>query len=186
MTNDLRRRVWEHKEKRIEGFAEKYGERIEGFAEKYGVDKLVYFERFPDVDCAILREKRIKGWKREWKIELIEAANPEWRDLLEDEEACMSFLRRQGSADRGRETMWIPGQARNDKREARNDKWVGWSCECVRGRRRGARRVENGFLLEFTPDGIQGGNDTGGGWAEAIGEGGGDGRGKNGFLLSQE
>jgi len=63
----------------------------------------------------------------------------------------------------GRQETWIPGQARNDKREGRNDKCVGWSCECVRGRRRGARRVENGFPLEFTPDEIRGGNDTGGG-----------------------
>jgi len=66
MTDDLRRRVREHKENRIDGFTR-----------RYGVHRLVYLERFNHVDCAILREKRIKAWKRQWKIELIERLNPE-------------------------------------------------------------------------------------------------------------
>jgi len=73
MTNDLVRRVYEHKS----GF-------IEGFTKKYSINRLVYFESTTDVNEAILREKRLKKWKRQWKIELIEKSNPEWRDLSVD------------------------------------------------------------------------------------------------------
>jgi len=73
MTNDLIRRVYEHKS----GL-------IEGFTKKYSIDKLVYYESTTNVNEAILREKRLKKWKRQWKIELIEKSNPEWRDLLGD------------------------------------------------------------------------------------------------------
>lgn len=73
MTNDLVRRVYEHKS----GF-------IKGFTKKYSINKLVYFESTTDVNEAILREKRLKKWKRQWKIELIEKSNPEWRDLSVD------------------------------------------------------------------------------------------------------
>jgi len=73
ITNDLVKRIYEHKS----GL-------IEGFTKKYSIDKLVYFESSEDVNAAILREKRIKKWKRQWKIELIEKSNPEWRDLSED------------------------------------------------------------------------------------------------------
>lgn len=73
MTNDLIRRVYEHKS----GL-------IEGFTKKYLINKLVYFESTDDVMAAINREKRLKKWKRQWKIELIENSNPEWRDLSED------------------------------------------------------------------------------------------------------
>jgi putative endonuclease len=73
VTNDLIRRIYEHKS----GL-------IEGFTKKYSIDKLVYFESTSDVNAAILREKRLKKWKRKWKIELIEKSNPEWRDLSED------------------------------------------------------------------------------------------------------
>jgi putative endonuclease len=73
MTNDLVRRFYEHKS----GF-------IEGFTKKYSINKLVYFESTSDVNEAILREKRLKKWKRQWKIELIEKSNPGWRDLSED------------------------------------------------------------------------------------------------------
>jgi putative endonuclease len=73
MTNDLTRRVFEHKS----GF-------IEGFTKKYSIDKLVSFESTTDVNEAIARERRLKKWKRQWKIELIEKTNPEWRDLSED------------------------------------------------------------------------------------------------------
>ena len=73
MTNDLVRRVYEHKS----GF-------IEGFTKKYSINRLVYFESTTDVNEAILREKRLKKWKRQWKIELIEKSNPNWRDLSVD------------------------------------------------------------------------------------------------------
>ncbi len=69
-TNDLKRRVFEHKSKIIKGFTE-----------KYSVDKLVYFEEYQDITGAALREKRIKKWNRNWKIDLIEKMNPEWKDL---------------------------------------------------------------------------------------------------------
>jgi putative endonuclease len=73
MTNDLERRVWEHKQKLVEGFTK-----------RYNVNRLVYFEETPDVEAAIAREKQIKGWVRRKKIELIESVNPEWRDLSAD------------------------------------------------------------------------------------------------------
>jgi len=73
ITNNLTRRVYEHKS----GL-------IEGFTKKYSIDKLVYFESTTDVNDAILREKRLKKWKRQWKIELIEKINPDWRDLSVD------------------------------------------------------------------------------------------------------
>lgn len=72
VTNDLVRRVYEHKE----GL-------VEGFTKKYKVDRLVYFEETNDVESAITREKRLKKWNRQWKIELIEKENPEWKDLYE-------------------------------------------------------------------------------------------------------
>jgi putative endonuclease len=70
VTNDLVRRVGEHKLKSVEGFTE-----------KYGVVKLVYFEPFDDPENAIRREKRLKKWPRAWKISLIEKGNPDWSDL---------------------------------------------------------------------------------------------------------
>jgi putative endonuclease len=70
MTNDLIRRVYEHKEKLVPGFTK-----------DYGVDKLVYYETYDDPESAITREKRLKRWKRDWKIELIEGSNPNWDDL---------------------------------------------------------------------------------------------------------
>jgi putative endonuclease len=70
VTNDLLRRVWEHKQ----------GEES-GFCAKYKLDRLVYFERFQYVGNAITREKRIKGWLRIKKIALIVVQNPAWRDL---------------------------------------------------------------------------------------------------------
>jgi putative endonuclease len=57
---------------------------VRGFAQKYGVKLLVWFEQHPTMHSAITREKRIKKWNRAWKLELIEAANPDWRDLAED------------------------------------------------------------------------------------------------------
>lgn len=73
VTNDLVRRVVEHRE----GTAE-------GFTAKYGVSRLVWFEQHSDINEAILREKRIKKWNREWKVRLIEERNPDWRDLAVD------------------------------------------------------------------------------------------------------
>ena len=73
MTNDLQRRVYQHKQKLVEGFTQ-----------KYNVTMLVYYETTSDVRAAIAREKQIKGWRREKKIELIESANPKWKDLSEE------------------------------------------------------------------------------------------------------
>ena len=70
VTNDLRRRLHEHKK-----------EQIEGFTKKYHVHKLVYFEVFKDVRFALNREKEIKGWLRAKKLALIEGENPNWDDL---------------------------------------------------------------------------------------------------------
>ena len=73
VTSNLSKRVYEHKRKLIDGFTK-----------KYNVDKLVYYEITEDVESAILREKRLKKWKRQWKVELIEQKNPEWNDLYYD------------------------------------------------------------------------------------------------------
>ena len=73
MTDDLIRRVYEHKNKLIEGFTR-----------KYNISRLIYYEVTSDVKEAIQREKQIKGWLRKKKIALIEAANPQWRDLSEE------------------------------------------------------------------------------------------------------
>jgi putative endonuclease len=73
VTNDLIRRVYEHKQKLVSGFTN-----------KYNITKLVYFEETDDIKAAILREKQIKGWLRTKKISLIEGFNPEWEDLSED------------------------------------------------------------------------------------------------------
>lgn len=70
VTNNLERRVYEHKNKINNGFTA-----------KYNVNKLVYFEETNDVETAIEYEKKIKGWRREKKNELINNVNPEWRDL---------------------------------------------------------------------------------------------------------
>jgi putative endonuclease len=72
ITNDLIRRVYEHKNKLVEGFTE-----------KYNVDKLVYYELFNDPINAITREKQLKGYSRKKKVELINSFNPEWEDLYE-------------------------------------------------------------------------------------------------------
>ena len=70
VTNNLERRVSEHKQKLNAGFTS-----------KYNVTQLVYYETYPDVNAAIAREKQIKGWLRTKKIALIEGMNPEWKDL---------------------------------------------------------------------------------------------------------
>ncbi|NMG11456.1 GIY-YIG nuclease family protein [Brasilonema sp. UFV-L1] len=73
VTNDLIRRVYEHKQKLIPGFTQ-----------KYNIDRLAYYEETVDVTVAIAREKQIKGWLRLKKIALIESMNPEWHDLSAD------------------------------------------------------------------------------------------------------
>ncbi len=70
VTNDLVRRVYEHKM----GLAD-------SFTKKYVIHRLVYFEQYNDIEAAILREKRLKKWNRSWKIQLIEELNPNWDDL---------------------------------------------------------------------------------------------------------
>ncbi len=70
MTNDLRRRVYQHKEKLVEGFTQ-----------KYNVTMLVHYEVTDNVHSAIQREKQIKAWRRSKKIELIQSSNAEWKDL---------------------------------------------------------------------------------------------------------
>ena len=73
VTSDLKKRVWEHKAKVAEGFTE-----------KYDVQNLVWFEEHQNAESAITREKQMKEWKREWKLNRIKDMNPEWRDLYED------------------------------------------------------------------------------------------------------
>ncbi len=73
ITNDIERRVYEHKNKLIKGFTS-----------KYNINKLVYFDYTSDVKSAIEKEKQIKGWRRQKKKELIQSKNPEWKDLSID------------------------------------------------------------------------------------------------------
>lgn len=72
VTNNLERRIYEHRQ----GL-------VEGFTKQYGVHRLVHVETTSDVEAAITREKQLKHWKRDWKVALIEKENPEWDDLLE-------------------------------------------------------------------------------------------------------
>jgi putative endonuclease len=72
VTNDLHRRVWEHKQKFIDGFTK-----------RYNITRLVYYEETSDIRAAIEREKQIKGWLRAKKVALIESVNPGWSDLSE-------------------------------------------------------------------------------------------------------
>lgn len=71
-TDDLGKRVWQHKQKAFPGFTA-----------KYGVDRLVWYQVQDTREAAKSRERKIKKWNRAWKIRLIEASNPEWRDLYE-------------------------------------------------------------------------------------------------------
>ena len=73
MTNDLERRMQEHKFKQVNGFSK-----------RYGLDKLVYYETFQDSSSAFIRERQMKKWKRQWKINLIEKENPLWKDIAKD------------------------------------------------------------------------------------------------------
>lgn len=72
VTSDLSKRIWEHKQGAVEGFTN-----------KYEVKNLVWFEVHESAESAITREKQIKKWNRDWKVRMIEEANPEWADLSE-------------------------------------------------------------------------------------------------------
>jgi putative endonuclease len=72
ITNDLVRRIYEHRQKSVPGFSS-----------KYNITRLVWFETYDDPTNAITREKELKKWKRSWKLQLIEAENPQWDDLYE-------------------------------------------------------------------------------------------------------
>ncbi|MBR9987507.1 MAG: GIY-YIG nuclease family protein [Desulfosarcina sp.] len=72
VTSNLIKRIWQHK-----------NEAVEGFTKQYSLKRLVHFEQYQDVKEAILREKRIKKWNRQWKINLIEQNNPNWDDLYQ-------------------------------------------------------------------------------------------------------
>ncbi len=73
VTNNIHRRIWEHKQKVNPGFSQ-----------RYSLSKLVYYEEFDHIDEAIHREKCIKKWNRQWKIDLIETINPYWDDLFSE------------------------------------------------------------------------------------------------------
>jgi len=73
VTSDLIKRVWEHK-----------ADLADGFTRRYRIHDLVWFEQHESMESAIRREKALKEWKRAWKIDLIEKANPEWQDLYPD------------------------------------------------------------------------------------------------------
>jgi len=73
ITSDLKKRIWEHK-----------NNIIKSFTKKYDVHNLVYYEIHGDVEQALLREKKIKKWRRTWKLKLIESMNPKWEDLYDE------------------------------------------------------------------------------------------------------
>jgi putative endonuclease len=92
VTNNLQRRILEHR-----------GEGVDSFAKKYAITKLVYFEHTHEIMSAIKREKQIKGWIRAKKIALIESLNPTWRDLYSElfgEETLCDSSGRRGTEDR--------------------------------------------------------------------------------------
>jgi putative endonuclease len=72
ITNDLVRRIYEHRQKAVPSFTS-----------KYGITRLVWFETYDDPTSAISREKELKKWKRSWKVQLIETENPQWNDMYE-------------------------------------------------------------------------------------------------------
>jgi putative endonuclease len=72
VTSDLVKRIWEHK-----------NSMVEGFTKHYNVHKLVWYELHESMESAIVREKRLKDWKRAWKLRLIESKNPDWLDLYD-------------------------------------------------------------------------------------------------------
>ena len=83
VTSKLVKRVWEHK-----------NNIVEGFTKRYSIHKLVWYELHENMESAILREKRIKEWKRAWKLQLIESDNPDWQDLYHNIVSLDSGFRR--------------------------------------------------------------------------------------------
>ena len=73
VTSNLTRRLWQHQHKQIDGFTK-----------KYNADRLVWYETHNEIYAAITREKQIKKWNRDWKIELVESVNPKWKDRTEE------------------------------------------------------------------------------------------------------
>jgi len=73
VTNNLSRRIYEHRQKYVSGFSK-----------KYNLIKLIYFEEYDDIKNAILREKQLKNWHREWKLNLIKSKNPNFKDLYQE------------------------------------------------------------------------------------------------------
>jgi putative endonuclease len=82
VTSDLPKRIWQHK-----------NDQVEGFTKTYQVHILVWYEVHADMESAIKREKAIKEWKRLWKLDLIEAMNPEWNDLAATLEASVELCK---------------------------------------------------------------------------------------------
>ena len=82
VTSDLIKRIWQHKE----GL-------VDGFTKEYDVKHLVWYEQHESAEAAIVREKQIKKWNRQWKIELIEKNNPQWDDLYEGEDSGFPLSR---------------------------------------------------------------------------------------------
>ena len=101
VTSDLPNRVHQHRN----GL-------VEGFTRRYGLHRLVWFEAHMDASEAIAREKRLKRWRREWKFDLIEEGNPEWRDLWP---ALMGFEETAGLHDPGSPPGSRPGSGRDDR-----------------------------------------------------------------------
>ena len=73
VTSDLTKRVWQHRS----------GD-VAGFTKRYNCQRLVWFELFGEMESAIAREKQLKNWRRDWKLNLVKESNPDWRDLAED------------------------------------------------------------------------------------------------------
>jgi len=73
VTSDIKKRIWQHKNKEVEGFSS-----------KYNLNKVLFFEEFVNIEDAISSEKSMKNWKREWKLNLIRKDNPSFNDLAKD------------------------------------------------------------------------------------------------------
>ena len=110
VTNDLARRVLEHKQ-----------QAGAGFTTRYHLTRLAYYESTPDVRAALAREKQIKGWRRERKIQLIVSANPEWRDLSDGWLGAGGETLRFTQGDRGM-AQGDRGMAQGDSGTAQGDK----------------------------------------------------------------
>jgi putative endonuclease len=94
VTNNLRRRIREHREKRAEGFTA-----------KYNITRLVYFESFVDIRNAIEREKQVKAWTRAKRIGLVESVNPEWNDLSREWDQPQTFRFTSGGVKSGGQNL---------------------------------------------------------------------------------